>query len=125
MNPSDSFCRILCVTDEPALQREMASEFSGYGFDVVTASHGIDAMMQFNGRSGAFFAILTDNDSRGQNSLEFVRHVRESGYRGRVVVISGRLTSNACREYLHLAVSGFFRKPFDLSMVATMLTQTG
>lgn len=57
------------------------------------------------------------------NGLEFVRTVRELGYRGRIVVMSGCLSREELKEYERHAISGFFHKPFNVSMLAALLLQ--
>jgi CheY-like chemotaxis protein len=43
----DPFFRILCVDDNSTMLQMLKLGFGVYGFEVVTASHGIDALMQF------------------------------------------------------------------------------
>jgi len=113
------------VDDNPLLLQTLAVGFTAHDFEVVTASHGIDALMQFQANGGNFAAILTDNDMPRMNGLEFIKQVRAFGYKGRVLVMSGRLSASDCRAYQDYAVSGFLSKPFEISMVATMLMQAG
>jgi YesN/AraC family two-component response regulator len=61
-----------------------------YGFEVITASDGMDALTQFKAHSGDFGAIVTDHDMPHMNGMELVRSVREIGFKGRIVVMSGR-----------------------------------
>jgi len=117
------FFRILCVDDNAALLQTLALGFRAYGFEVVTASHGIDALMQFRAHNGSFATVLSDVDMPTMNGLEFIKQVRALGYKGRVLVMSGRFSASACQAYQDLEVSGFLSKPFDIGMVATMLLQ--
>ena len=119
----DPFLRILCVDDNAPLLRTLAVGFRKYGFEVATASHGIDALMQFRANAGNFATILTDQDMPKMDGSEFIKQVRALGYKGRVLVMSGRLSASACQAYQDLEVSGFLSKPFDISMVATMIMQ--
>ncbi len=98
--------------------------FRAYGFEVVTASHGLDALMKFQAYAGNFGAILSDTEMPNMNGPTFVKTVRALGYRGRILVMSGRLSVADGRAYQDLEVSGFLHKPFEISMVATMLLQT-
>ncbi len=113
--------RILIVDDNPALLQTLAVGFAAYDFEVVTATHGIDALMQFQTNGGNFDAILTDNDMPKMGGSSLVKNLRALGYRGRILVMSGRLTVSDSREYQDLEVSGFLSKPFEISMVATLL----
>ena len=124
MSKDDPFFRILCVEDNPLLHMPLKIGLRAYGFEVITASHGIDALMQYKAHSGDFSAIVTDNDMPHMNGLEFVRAVREIGFKGRIVVMSGNLKAEDLRAYQDYAISGFFHKPFEISLLATMLLQT-
>jgi DNA-binding response OmpR family regulator len=94
-----------------------------YGFEVITASHGVDALMQYKTYEGQFGVILTNHGLPKMNGLGFVRSVREMGYKGRIVVMSGRITVKELREYEPHAISGFFHKPFEVALLAAMLLQ--
>ena len=124
VSKDDPFFRLLLVDDNPMLLQTLAVGFTAYGFEVVTASHGIDALMQFQAHGGNFAAILTDNDMPKMNGPVLVKNLRTLGYRGRILVMSGRLTVSDGRAYQDLEVSGFLSKPFEISMVATMLAQS-
>jgi len=123
VSKNDSFLRILCVDDNVQMQSALKMGLEKYGLDVITASHGIDALIQYKAHSGDFGAIVTDNDMPQMNGLEFVRSVREIGFHGRIVVISGHLKVEDLRAYQAHAISGFFHKPFEMSLLATMLLQ--
>jgi len=92
-----------------------------YGCEVTTASDGIDALTEFKAQSGDFSAIVTDNDMPHMTGLEFVCSVRKIGFGGHIVVISSLLNIDDLRAYQKYAISGFFHKPFDLDLLATML----
>ncbi len=122
-SPNDPFFRVLCVEDNPMFQQMLKLALGTYGLEVITASHGVDALMQYKAHDGQFGSIVSDNDMPEMNGLAFVRSVREMGYKGRIVVMSGRLTVEELKEYETHAISGFFHKPFEISLVATMLLQ--
>jgi CheY-like chemotaxis protein len=125
MPPSDdSFFRVLCVEDSATFQQMLKLALTRYGFDVITASHGIDALMQFKACEGRFGSIISDHDMPEMNGLQFVRSVREMGFKGRIVIMSGRLTVEDLHAYEPHAISGFFSKPFDVGMMAAMLLQS-
>ena len=123
MSKDDPFFRILCVDDNPSLQLALKMGLGAYGFEVITASHGIDALMQYKTHSGNFGTIVTDNDMPHMNGLDLVRSLRGIGFNGRIVVVSGNLKVEDLRAYQNHAISGFFHKPFEIGMLATMLLQ--
>ena len=116
-----NFARILCVDDNPSLLQTLKMSLEPYGVEVITASQGMDALVQYQARAREFSAIVTDHDMPQMNGLEFVHCVREMGFKGRIVVMSGRLNEEDLRAYHDYAVSGFFHKPFEMSLLATML----
>jgi two-component system, chemotaxis family, chemotaxis protein CheY len=120
---NDPFFRILCVDDNPSLQWALKMGLRAYGFEVITASHRIDALMQYKANAGNFGTIVTDNDMPQMNGLEFVRSLRKIGFKGRIVVMSGHFKPEDLRAYQAHAISGFFHKPFEMNLLATMLLQ--
>jgi CheY-like chemotaxis protein len=121
LDKDDTFFRLLCVDDNPMYLQRLVLGFRAYGFDVVTACHGIDALTKFQAHAGNFGAILTDMPN--MNGSAFVKTVRALGYRGQILVMLGRLSSSQGRTCHDLEVSGFLTKPFEIGMVATMLMQ--
>jgi CheY-like chemotaxis protein len=117
--------RILCVDDNPTFLQTLELGFKACCFEVVTAAHGVDALMQLQTYGGNFAAILIENDMLKINGPAFVKAARALGYRGRILVMSGRLTVADGRAYQDLEISGFLSKPFEISMVATMLMYVG
>jgi DNA-binding response OmpR family regulator len=115
--------RILCVDDNPQLLHTLALGFRASGFEVITASHGIDALMQFRAYDGNFSAILTDTDMPEMNGPALVKNLRALDYRGQILVMSGHWTAANHLSYQDVAVTGFLQKPFEISMAATMLMQ--
>jgi two-component system, response regulator YesN len=121
---NDPFFRVLCVEDDPTFQQMLKLALGRYGFEVVTASHGLDALMRYKAHRGQFGALISDHDMIEMNGLEFVRSVREMGYQGRIVIMSGRLTVTELRAHEPHAISGFFSKPFEIGTLAAMLLQS-
>lgn len=123
MTQDYSLSRILCVDDDPSLLVALKTGLEFYGFKVITAPHGVDALTQYKAHAGDFKAIVTDNDMPQMNGWEFVRSVREIGFEGRIVVVSGHLSVESLRQYQDFSISGFFHKPFEMSLLATMLLE--
>jgi len=115
--------RILCVDDDRRTRQAIMRGFGEHGFEVVTAAPGSDALMQFQAEGGDFGAILIDPGSSRANGAEFIKQVRALGYQGRVLIMAESMSASECAAYQECAVSGFLSKPFEISMVATMLLQ--
>ena len=119
----DPFFRLLCVDDDRRMWQTVTLGFGEYGFEVITASPGINAMMQFRAEDGNFGALLIDHGSSNPNGLEFIKQVRALGYQGWALVMAERLSASECQACRDCAVGGFFSRPCDLGMVATLLWQ--
>ncbi len=94
-----------------------------HDLEVITASNGVDALEQFKTHFGDFSSILSDNEMPHMNGLEFIRSVREMGFKNRIFVMSGNLDAKGLLAYQQYAISGFFYKPFDIKLLAKMLLQ--
>ena len=114
---------MLIVDDNAELLRTLRIGFAAYDFEVITATHGIDALMRFQAQNEDIDVILTDNEMPRMNGLGLIQKVRALGFKGRILVMSGNLSSEEARSYFDCEVTGFLNKPFEISMVATLLTQ--
>jgi DNA-binding response OmpR family regulator len=116
---------VLYVDDNPLMRQALARSLVMRGFDVVTAIDGADGAFQFHSHDGGFDSVLTDHDLPDGTGAEFSELLRESGYKGRIIVLSGLLTEKDQALYEKSAVAGFFRKPFKLHMlVETLLKES-
>jgi CheY-like chemotaxis protein len=115
--------RLLIVDDDPALRRMLTGTLTRWGYDVIVAGDGAEALLQFRAHQGGFSAIVSDVDMPGMNGLEFARAVRQAGFEGRIVIMSGRLSVDELRDFTSCRIGGFFSKPFDLGLLATMLSR--
>ncbi len=124
MSSSDgSRFRILCVDDNPSFLRMLKMGLETYGFEVVPAFDGPNALMHYKTYSGNLRAIVTDHDMPQMNGLELVQLVRGMAFKGPIFVMSGRLGVTDLRSYYDHAITGFLHKPFELSLIAAMLLQ--
>jgi DNA-binding response OmpR family regulator len=113
---------VLYVDDNPQMRQGLARCLALRGFDVVTATDVADGAFQFHSHDGGFDSVLTDHDLPDGTGAEFSELLRESGYKGRIIVLSGLLTEKDQALYEKSAVAGFFRKPFKLqTLVQTLL----
>ena len=118
---SESLFRILCVDDDPTFRTMLKISLESCGIEVITASHGVDALMQFKAFDGQFNSVVTDHDMPSMNGLTFVASLRDRGYAGRIVIMSGRLGTDDLEQYVNHKISGFFHKPFEVGLLAAML----
>jgi DNA-binding NtrC family response regulator len=116
---------VLSVGDAPELHQTFEVEFPRYGFDVVSASPGADARMQFRARKGRFAAIFTYLPSTAATGLTFIKWARALGYRGPIIVFSDHLSVADFRTCVGFGVSGFFQRSIEVEMVIAILAFSG
>jgi DNA-binding response OmpR family regulator len=112
----DPCFRLLYLENDPWIRDDLESGLNRYGFDVVTASHGVDGLMQFKAHGGEFDAVICSTGLPGVDGLAFLENIRQMGYLGPIVITATKL-----QKFESLAITGFFRKPFDVGLLATML----
>jgi CheY-like chemotaxis protein len=113
--------RVLLVDDDARLLTLLAMCLRGYDFAITTANNGVEALEQYRACCGNFSAIVTDVHMPQMDGLEFLRTVRAQGYKGRLVLISGHVSSDELKAFAELSIGGFFQKPFEVRLLATML----
>jgi DNA-binding response OmpR family regulator len=83
--------RILVVDDEPAIRESMAMFLTAAGYDVSTAEHGFDALLQL--RSVTPDIIISDLNMPQMSGFEFLSVVRRRFPEVPVVAVSGAYES--------------------------------
>jgi DNA-binding NarL/FixJ family response regulator len=111
----------LCADNDPLTQASLKASLEHYGFNVIRASDSISALDAFKAHQADIDAVVVGNDLNPRGGLELVRAVRENDFQGRIVLIFDNLEIESLRNYQALAISGLFHKPFEPSLLATML----
>ena len=114
-------CRILCVDDNEQMRSTLKTGLEALGFEVVTACHGIDAYGLFEDHQGAFDAILTDHQMPHMGGMELTHLIRNSGFSGRIIVMSSTITNSLKAIYQPFGVLHFLTKPFAISLLGALL----
>ena len=105
------------------MQRALKTGLELYGFEVVTASDGLEALQIYQARAGLFSAIVTDNEMPRMNGRELVHALRKCGYIGRIIVMSGNFKAGDLHAFQEQDISGFFNKPFEIAGLVHLLGQ--
>jgi DNA-binding response OmpR family regulator len=113
--------RVLCVDDNAQMLDTLKTGLSLSGFEVITAANGADAAFHFRAHDGDFDCVLTDHHLPDGNGAEWSEILREGGYTGQIVVMSGLMNEKDLALYQKWEISGFFRKPFKLQILVAML----
>ena len=113
--------RVLYVDDNVQMLHVLKMGLTHHGFEVITAFDGADAAYQFLAHEGDFDCILTDHHLPDGTGSELSALLREGGYRGPIIVLSGLATEKDLVLYEKCKIAGFFQKPFELQSLVTLL----
>ena len=116
--------RFLIVDNEPAMRQALQLHLRRSGCFADAVGEPVAALALLATRTyGAIFLDL-QLDAQGGESLFAELVERDPDHAGRVIFAPGDLDSAPARKFLHGAGRPFVGKPFALSTVAALLTQT-
>jgi DNA-binding response OmpR family regulator len=110
----NSSLNILLAEDERSVAFSISFALKADGHKIEIVSGGEDALSELNRKPGVFDVLITDHSMPRMNGVELVRRVRETEFRGRIVVLSAHLSAENRTAYLALGVNMMIPKPFDV-----------
>lgn len=127
--PSPDRPRVLVADDSLSIRRYTADLLRRAGYEVETASDGLDAIEKFERAPCSM--VLTDLEMPRMHGFELVAELRatEAGSAIPIFVLTSRMGEKHRRKALELGADEFFEKPFDesalLAAVARRLPLAG
>ena len=115
------FGRIMIVEAESMMRLVLATSLVAPNREIIPAIHGIDALALFQDHEGEFDAIITDNEMPEMDGLNLVCSLREMGFKGRIIVMSGGMTPHKLAKYRELGIDGYLAKPFGVALLLNLL----
>lgn len=100
---------VLCVDDEPAIQRLLTRALTDAGYEVVTASDGLAARELMSRRS--FDVIVSDISMPGLDGIGLLRAVRETDLDVPVVLMTGAPSSESAYQAVAHGATMYLVKP--------------
>jgi DNA-binding response OmpR family regulator len=86
------------------------------GHNPVHEANGITAWKHLQAHLSRYDLIILDVNMPGLDGIELARRVRgTSQYKGRIMIISGRLSSNDLSEITEAKVDRVLSKPFQIA----------
>lgn len=105
----DKKTRILAVDDEPIIGESIAYNLEAPHRQISVASNGKTALDMVC--KEPFDLVITDLRMPDGGGLELVRALRERNYDGRIVVLSGHISSENHQLYEELKIDEVVEKP--------------
>lgn len=113
--------RILLIEDEANLRFTAARSLRSAGHDVVECS-AIPEAYEHLDRS-AFDAILTDVNLGPDNGIDLVARLREDGYEGVIVIMTGYGTVESAVRAMKVGADDYLEKPVRLDELVILMTR--
>jgi PAS domain S-box-containing protein len=104
----------LVIDDEPAVRHVAQRMLGAFGFEVVTAASGQEALARLRERPQAFAVVLLDLTMPGMSGDETYQHLRTIRTDLPVVLMSGFSHQEAAARFDGHVLAGFLQKPFRL-----------
>ena len=105
--------RILVVDDEEEVREILAETLEEFGYAVLTAASGEEALPVL-ARNGGVAMVITDVRMPGMSGLELADEVRRRWPKVKVVLISGYFVPQASPQR-------FLKKPFHMKELASVV----
>ena len=103
---------ILVIDDERPIRDITEQVLVHRGYNVVTASDGVEAVALFAERSGRFDLVLTDLMMPMMDGVATIRALRRIRPEIKIVAMSGMLTDDSGMQAQDLSPEAFLTKPF-------------
>ena len=105
--------KILTVDDEPAIAACLSFIFKSPRYQLTSARNGREALARLSAAEEPYDIIITDNQMPQLSGVELVRELRERDFHGKIMVLSGALTSESRDAFTQMRVDAILDKPFD------------
>jgi DNA-binding response OmpR family regulator len=112
--------RILVVDDEPAIRALVARVAQRAGFEVDVARDGAEAITKLD--TGRFGVVILDLMMPIVDGYGVIDHVRATGGQHPAIILISAADNASFRRVDGEIVHSVIRKPFDIDMLADMIT---
>jgi two-component system, cell cycle sensor histidine kinase and response regulator CckA len=109
---------ILVADDEPVVRHVAAKALEHYGFSVVPAENGLQAVELFEAAPHRFEVVVLDIKMPGMDGFETLRRLKELNPEVKVLVSTGFEEPEARSYFEREGVAGFLQKPYTAAALA-------
>lgn len=103
---------ILIVDDEPTFRNHLADSLSGLGYNIVTASNGIECLKELKKRR--IDILLTDMVLPGLSGLKILELAKRLSPITDVIMITGYATMDTAIKALKMGATDYITKPVNI-----------
>jgi CheY-like chemotaxis protein len=112
---------VLVVDDEEVVRATAEAALTRFGFTVITAANGKEAVDRFREAPDLIEAVLLDVKMPVMDGREALRELRRIRPDVKVLISSGYNESEALRDFTSEGVNLFVQKPYRAAALATAL----
>ncbi len=109
---------ILVVDDEPTLVRLSEKILTSFGYQVLTATNGLEACRILQENKDQIDLVVLDFVMPGMSGEETFQRLREIDPHIRVLLASGHSRDGKAKNLIDHGVHGFIQKPFVMQELA-------
>jgi PAS domain S-box-containing protein len=112
---------ILVVDDEETVRETTGAMLEAFGYSVLTAVDGLDAVELFRSRSDALTAVILDMTMPRMGGEEAFREMRRIDGSVPVILSSGFNEQDAVNRFTGKGLAGFIQKPYRMQALEEKL----
>jgi two-component system, cell cycle sensor histidine kinase and response regulator CckA len=105
---------VLVVDDEAAVREVARRTLAKFGYRVITAAHGAEALRIFQERRQEIQAVLTDMMMPEMDGAALIAALRVTDPAVRIIGVTGMSDVESMRGFRSLGLSGMLAKPFTI-----------
>jgi DNA-binding response OmpR family regulator len=116
---------ILLAEDERSVAFSISFALKADGHRIEIVADGEQAFADLTTKPEAFDILITDHSMPRMNGMELVRRLRDSAFRGKILILSAHLSAETRAAYVALGVDLMIAKPFDVHQLRAAIRQMG
>jgi CheY-like chemotaxis protein len=116
---------ILVADDEKPVTTSVSFVLKRAGHTVDEVHDGDQALDRITKQPGYYHILITDHIMVKMSGLDLLARLRNTDFNGKIIVLSGNLTTQLEEEYRKLGAEKIIHKPFELSELREAVEELG
>lgn len=105
---------IMVVDDEPTVRELAKSILERFGYQVIQAQNGNEALQQYQSQKEKIDMVILDLIMPGLSGVETLKELRKTNPAVKVLIASGYSSNGTTKDVVNIGISGFITKPFTI-----------